>query len=1171
MHSGSSSSARASCIVVNSLFLRRDFDAWRPTAGQGGSSLTELLKGDDVTSKALALFPALITERYSEVARGVFIDTRESAATAAPAASRFCTVGAFDSDTELDRGQPSCLSCVGAAVRRAGVQCGWALVTNRRSLRLLRICDGGVRRAAFVSVELASAASGAVGEDDKDDAERALDVIFNAPLDEWLRRANEHAAAAREALPPRALQAAEVLMSAMMSGAAPQDGAESVDSTGFFRWARVLALRLLCIAFERCVGVASDGKGVLHEIATWPELCAEFHRARSALPCREGESEPIFVRYDCEARSSGFALLSSRASSVKVQRFVKLLLTLDDPIGSEPIEFCVVDPAVIGDVNEYLLSMTARCAVRERGSLGKPLLALETHLEAGSERLGTASFYTPRDAASSLARWVLRGLRVAGNTAAVPMPGAGAAAVCSAAGAGAGDVSTAAGAIPVRQRRLPRVIDPAMGMGSLLLAVADELEALVEDLGAENDRGAKQDDATTVLQGLHGVDLAPEAVSVSRTCLRLWAWKRQTAPSFRTAAVIVSKNLQWGNSLVGRVRRRDAAAAAGDGSLSFDWCEAFPQIFPGAGAGGFDALVANPPFDVLEGGPDQLALSAHIAKHYEFQSGRKNLWAAFMERSFHLLRDDGRMGMIVQNALVGNASSQLLRDMLTTRMQLLRVFEFGKRVMFPDVNKAIAVVVAEKGAQSTAGECLFEQEFAWNSDGMRILLSRDSVDTSRLCAFVGPSRHLTGSLVSPGLSAVAHGAGFAELGQFLSISQGDFNRSACKHWLVPGPKASSDSFRYVQGKDVRAFRLLPSANFVSKEVVGYRRFQGKAPEHARIVMQEVQDQTSIRRFAAATLPPAVFASHDATVHTLLPGTLDAHGFEGFEGSNARGVVPTKAERMDARSVAHNVFLCLLNSKLLEWVFRPGSRNDHVPVSILSKLPVPDFDSEQFAPPASVVKSPLPDSLMCPWQTLSGCSPRGLLLFLHRVAAMLQAPKRGEKQQQLGRLMYLMDAAVCILYGLSVEDYAAVDAGLVDYVAPSRRAAFPSIRCPAACACGSAKLTGRSGVLPLAPASRKVQRTTGKARGRAAGSQACSKRPPGRSRPNPAKRRRPEYRERPRKVPHPVPSVRFLSRRKQWDVWLMYDGERHHVGQFGSEEDAHSARDDAIVALTRGEG
>lgn len=135
----------------------------------------------------------------------------------------------------------------------------------------------------------------------------------------------------------------------------------------------------------------------------------------------------------------------------------------------------------------------------------------------------------------------------------------------------------------------------------------------------------------------------------------------------------------------------------------FHWELEFPEVFFAANGtrlptGGFDAVIGNPPWDMIRadaGSADARARSRHdIARFlrftrdsgaYEAQSdGHANRYQLFLERAMSLTRTGGRVGLVLPSGLAADHGSSRLRSHLLGRCDVDALVGFdNQRGVFP--------------------------------------------------------------------------------------------------------------------------------------------------------------------------------------------------------------------------------------------------------------------------------------------------------------------------------------------------------------------------------------------------------------------------------------------------------------------------------------------------------
>jgi hypothetical protein len=170
------------------------------------------------------------------------------------------------------------------------------------------------------------------------------------------------------------------------------------------------------------------------------------------------------------------------------------------------------------------------------------------------------------------------------------------------------------------------VCDPACGGGAFLIEAAAQL--------ASSEKGRSR---ARVSAGMFGIDLSDLAVHVAE--LSLWFFVGDA-----TAQVSQPERFVSGDALLGSVHEGagiDTKELAGaEGKLApIHFFEAFPQLFSGTSARGFDWVVGNPPWVAFQGRATQKITKqrrAFYRRHFSAFQGYPTLHGLFVQRAAQL-------------------------------------------------------------------------------------------------------------------------------------------------------------------------------------------------------------------------------------------------------------------------------------------------------------------------------------------------------------------------------------------------------------------------------------------------------------------------------------------------------------------------------------------------------
>ncbi|HEX5273502.1 MAG TPA: DNA methyltransferase, partial [Gemmataceae bacterium] len=199
------------------------------------------------------------------------------------------------------------------------------------------------------------------------------------------------------------------------------------------------------------------------------------------------------------------------------------------------------------------------------------------------------------------------------------------------------------------------VLDPTCGCGEFLVAALRVLEPLYEACG--EGRSARE---TILRHNLHGLDLMPEAVEITRMRLLL-----MLAASARGSGRPPSP-------------RPDDRLRAGDALAPPD---PFPRV---ARRGGFSVVLGNPPY--VEVAPD----------HPGYRTARcGNLYAFVVERGLRLLAPHGRMGLIVpHSAFCTDRMAPLASLVLRRGVTWVSTYDIRPCKLFAGVDQRLAIFLS---------------------------------------------------------------------------------------------------------------------------------------------------------------------------------------------------------------------------------------------------------------------------------------------------------------------------------------------------------------------------------------------------------------------------------------------------------------------------------------------
>ncbi|WP_187929638.1 Eco57I restriction-modification methylase domain-containing protein [Helicobacter pylori] len=145
----------------------------------------------------------------------------------------------------------------------------------------------------------------------------------------------------------------------------------------------------------------------------------------------------------------------------------------------------------------------------------------------------------------------------------------------------------------------------------------------------------------------------------------------------------------------GRIRalrkKLDDALSGGEYHNAFEWCFEFPEVLDDEGNFlGFDCIIGNPPYMQVKKG-------LYSSIFYPFSEGKdigkQNTYKVFIELGFNLVRQKGLISFITQSSIMCDCSAQFTRELLLKYCQIHYFVEFNKKQkLFSNVIQGVCIL-----------------------------------------------------------------------------------------------------------------------------------------------------------------------------------------------------------------------------------------------------------------------------------------------------------------------------------------------------------------------------------------------------------------------------------------------------------------------------------------------
>ena len=475
-----------------------------------------------------------------------------------------------------------------------------------------------------------------------------------------------------------------------------------------------------------------------------------------------------------------------------------------------------------------------------------------------------------------------------------------------------------------------------------LFSEADLAPTLADGVAVRRRLTSEADESAAIVRAKEQslAELTRPAAPISRWCRLLdlwcaaWFWEHGTPPDHRSFADLSNHILGTPHQLPARFAAPilEQAATVARRHRFLHWPLAFPEVFANTNGdplpnGGFDAVIGNPPWDMVRGDSgdeetraDRRAEARQLASFVRESGiyasdprGHANRYQLFVERALQLVRRGGRVGLVLPSGVASDAGAATLRRFLFDRACIDEITGLDNRdAIFPIHRSTRFVLLTCSAGTPTADiRCRFgisttdALERADDGDRSVETLSRglherlSGPDDLGIPDVGGAIDLRLLERISSRFPRIGDRGGWhAQFGRELNATddRGDFE-----------PYVAGDTARpVVEGKQIEPFRVC----------VGRSRYQlapeapARIPRRTRLAYRDVASATNRLTLIAAMIP-----SRAVTTHTLFclktPLPLDSQ----------------------------QVLCGLLNSYVANYLVR-FRVNTHVTVSLVSRLPVP---------------------------------------------------------------------------------------------------------------------------------------------------------------------------------------------------------------------------------------
>ncbi|MCK9592500.1 MAG: Eco57I restriction-modification methylase domain-containing protein [Methanoregula sp.] len=325
-----------------------------------------------------------------------------------------------------------------------------------------------------------------------------------------------------------------------------------------------------------------------------------------------------------------------------------------------------------------------------------------------------------------------------------------------------------------------------------------------------------------LLNNIFGVDIDQQAVEVTKLSLLLKVLEEENEENIdkqlklfaERALPSLHQNIKCGNSLIGTdILTPEMPSEEVKRINPFDWSKEFAPVMA---AGGFDAVIGNPPYVRQEGLGEQ---KKYFKTHYQVFFGTADLYTYFIEKGMKLLKIGGIFSYIVGNKWMRANYGKSLRLFLKTKW-IDEIVDFGDLPIFKNAttypciirlinaspNNSIAMAripsmdfsnlfdCVQKNIRYIAAENLTEERWALDDRPTELLLKKVKENGIFLNEYVG------GKIIR-GIITGLNEAFVIDYKTKIKIIEDD---PKCEGYIRP----------FLVGKDIKRYQIPKSENYL---------------------------------------------------------------------------------------------------------------------------------------------------------------------------------------------------------------------------------------------------------------------------------------------------------------------------------------------------------------------
>jgi hypothetical protein len=322
--------------------------------------------------------------------------------------------------------------------------------------------------------------------------------------------------------------------------------------------------------------------------------------------------------------------------------------------------------------------------------------------------------------------------------------------------------------------------------------------------------------------------------------------------------------------------------------------------------GGFDIVIGNPPYVAVRSGNIPEDAKNTYKKIYKSAIGQFDLYALFMEKGLNILTHNGILVMITESTYLSNKDFMTLRKLLIQNNTICKLLYLGEEV-FKTANVDVSIgIIRHTNLEGSQIEICQSYEDFLKKESSKVSQNTFNDETSNY------EIKIRGGLNGLLLYEKIKNKGVM-LGKIVEMPRGtEFGANA--DFIKESPQKNYE--RIIVGKDIVRYGIKPSQRYIlfdEKNVSMYKEHRFYS-----------QPKLFVQRIRNLSLPDRIIATYDDT---------------GIVCTNTLRMIVPKNSDYDIKAI-----LGILNSKLINYIFRTLFLNKDIYKFQLERIPIPQTSS-----------------------------------------------------------------------------------------------------------------------------------------------------------------------------------------------------------------------------------